>query len=477
MKRRILFNISHGFQARMLLRTQIAATLIDAGCELLVVSPNADEPYFKAEFDRPGYTLVPMPERESYLESLVIKWRQYLLMNPSLGKTLHYKRQKFVEKFPRASLLVRGLNLFLGNIPLLRSLYLKLEAAVYNGSEFDDLLKEYQPHLVVAGTPGFNRYDIHLLRAARRVKLATATVMLSWDNLTSKGYMGAQPDQLLVWSPLMKEEALTYHGFKGPITEVGAAQFDIYQSRDRLSGGLAFREKHGIPAKSKLLVFGTMNQDVYPGQLDDLKAFIKMINSESWAENVMLWVRLHPQTITGRNAYLQERYRELAGDRVHIEIPKVQSERLAWDLPKDDQQHLAGLLQAAHMVIVPRSTLSIDASCAGTPVINMAIDPTFSKGFNYTHYEKILTQKGIWVVRSFDELREACQAYLNEPDLHREGRNNIIRQQLGTYFGNAGKRTAEVLMELANPSADQKNTKGASPPCRQESNWKKNIQT
>jgi hypothetical protein len=54
--------------------------------------------------------------------------------------------------------------------------------------------------------------------------------MLSWDNLTSKGFMNGVPDYLLVWSPLMAKEAVDYHDL--PLTRIfktGAAQFDNYQ--------------------------------------------------------------------------------------------------------------------------------------------------------------------------------------------------------------------------------------------------------
>ena len=82
---RILFNITHGFQARMLLHSKINETLLAQGVELIIVSPNAEEEYFRREFDHPQIRLEKMPSRFSRVESLLINLRQYLLMNPSLG--------------------------------------------------------------------------------------------------------------------------------------------------------------------------------------------------------------------------------------------------------------------------------------------------------------------------------------------------------------------------------------------------------
>ena len=447
MTKTLLFNITHGFQARMLLRTSIAERLIEMGCRIVVVSPNAAEPYFRQEFEREGFQLELMPQKLTKLEGFLIKTRQYLLMKPSLGATLNYKRDIYRKQHPFRAAMIRMGNLLLGSMPVLRKIYLKLERKIYNGAEFDQLLVRTQPDLVVAGTPGLNPNDIHLLRAAKRLKIPTATVMLSWDNLTSKGYMGAYPDSLLVWSPLMTDEARHYHDFKGPVHEVGAAQFDIYGEIDKQEVARCFREENGMDPDTRLLVWGTMNQQVYPGQLDDLKALIELLAKRP--EKIKLWIRMHPQTISGRFKHLKPVYEKLASDMVHIEFPPVRSETLAWDLPKEDMLHLARLLAAADVLVILRSTLSIDASCAGTPIINVATNPEFAKGLNYTHYAKMLKCDGVRVVYHLDGLDRAIAAYLDDPKLDVDGRAAIVTQQLGIYYGRAAHRTAQVLAALA----------------------------
>jgi len=430
----------------MLLRTEVARHLTAAGCRLVIASPNADEPYFAAEMAQPGFQLEKMPSRFSKLEGYLVKVRQYLLMNPSLGKTLHFKREKYQRQYPFRAAVIRFLNLFLGHVPLLRRLYLFAEEKLFAGREWDALLRRVAPDLVVTCTPGFLPPDTHLLRAAKRAKIPTTTVMLSWDNLTSKGYMGAYPDSLLVWSPLMAEEARFYHDFRGPIHEVGAAQFDIYGEIDKREARAAFRARHGLGTSQRLIVWGTINQAIYPRQKEDLVAFIDQIADIDPGAKV--WVRLHPQTISGAFAHMKPEYAALAGDRVHIEFPPVLSEKLAWDLPKEDMRHLAELLAAADVVVIPRSTLSIDAAAAGTPIVNVAVNKAFAKGFAYTHYAKLLTCDGVRVAWDQAELLTIVSAYLDDPERDAAGRAAIVRQQLGAYFGRAAARTAEVLLAL-----------------------------
>ncbi|MFN9366434.1 MAG: hypothetical protein ACK6CE_16760, partial [Planctomycetota bacterium] len=80
---RIFLNITHGFQARMLLRSKITEELLARGASLVVCSLNAEESYFANEFRHPQITLVQMPTRTSRWEARLMNWRQYLLMNPS----------------------------------------------------------------------------------------------------------------------------------------------------------------------------------------------------------------------------------------------------------------------------------------------------------------------------------------------------------------------------------------------------------
>ena len=142
-------------------------------------------------------------------------------------------------------------------------------------------------------------------------------------------------------------------------------------------------------------------------------------------------------------------YKKLGSDNIKIELPNTGSEKLLCDVSKEDMTHLATLLASADILITPNSTLSIDAACFDLPIINLAVDKQFARAFKFTHYSKLLTNKGVWVVESEKELLECVDQYLKNPALHCEGRKKIVKQQLGNYFGNAGVRTAEVLNGLS----------------------------
>ena len=65
------------------------------------------------------------------------------------------------------------------------------------------------------------------VEAARRHGIPVATCVASWDNLTSRQLLGAEPDALLVWNEQQREEAVEIHGVSpGTVVITGAQCFD-----------------------------------------------------------------------------------------------------------------------------------------------------------------------------------------------------------------------------------------------------------
>ncbi|MFK7769662.1 MAG: hypothetical protein AB8B55_20810 [Mariniblastus sp.] len=458
---KILFNITHGFQARMLLRSTIASTLLDQGAELVISSVNADEEYFQQEFEHPQIALEKMPNRRSATESRMLNIRQYVLMNPSLGGTLNYKREALKRERPKRYFVSRMLNLVFGRMTLLRNGYMKMESALFPGKEFDELLNKHKPDLVVTGTPGFNLFDVHLLRACKRKKIKTTTVMLSWDNLTSKGFMNGVPDHLLVWSDLMADEAVKYHDYpRENIQWTGAAQFDIYGEYQNGFDAKKWKSENGIPADRQLMVYGTINPAICPHEIEIVNSIIRVIKSGKLSKKVHLWIRLHPQVVQGPFKKSLQPFLDLESEFVHVEVPPVREGALNWDLPKSDSHHLASLLTAADILGTTSSTLSIDAACVDTPVINLFYDGidvkpevSVARFKKYTHYAIILETGGIRSVHDEQELADAMERYLTNPASDKDKRQAIIEQQLGRLDGESGRRTAIALQKLANTAS------------------------
>ncbi len=445
----------------MLLRSEISERLLADGARLIICSPNADEVYFREEFDHPQIELVKMPHSFSKLEMQMMNIRQYALMNPKLGQTLNHKQEALKTQNPKRYRISCLLNSVLGRVTPIRHLYMWAEGAIFPGTEFDPLLHQHQPNLVVTGTPGFNAYDAHLLRAAKRLRIPSVSVILSWDNLTSKGVMNGVPVHLIVWSDLMADDAMKYHDYpRERIQWCGAAQFDHYFNFRQHFDRSAWRTERGIPADAGLIVYGTINPPICPHEPQIVRSIIRQMREGQFPRTCHLWVRLHPQVVKGDSRHIIQPYLDMAAEDVHIEVPPVQSDALSWDLPKSDAIHLAKTIAAADIVVTTSSTLSIDAACLDTPIINIFYDGDTSvdaavstqRFKKYTHYARLLRTGGIAIADRPEQFAEFVRRYLNDPSADRAGREAMLRQELNEFDGLASARTASALQLLARHS-------------------------
>lgn len=119
------------------------------------------------------------------------------------------------------------------------------------------------PDLLV-GSPLNMRFsdDLEYIKAARSLGIPTAGIVLSWDNLTTKGLFHVKPDSLFVWNHSHEKEAVNFHGFpKERVIVSGAPFFDKwfdFERRLNSNGEQGFYEKTRLsPAEPFILYLGS----------------------------------------------------------------------------------------------------------------------------------------------------------------------------------------------------------------------------
>ena len=87
----IAFLFTHGFAARMILRSGIARRLVAHGFRVTVISPNADEAYFQNECQEEQVALCQEPQSTGGIADRFRTYRSYFLDdvmdNPALRTT------------------------------------------------------------------------------------------------------------------------------------------------------------------------------------------------------------------------------------------------------------------------------------------------------------------------------------------------------------------------------------------------------
>lgn len=58
----------------------------------------------------------------------------------------------------------------------------------------------------------FVSYQIDYVKTAKRLGIPVSMAVASWDNLTNKGTVNVQPDQVIVWNNEQKREVVATPG-------------------------------------------------------------------------------------------------------------------------------------------------------------------------------------------------------------------------------------------------------------------------
>ena len=93
--------------------------------------------------------------------------------------------------------------------------------------KYEPLFEKYNPDLLVIHSVQ-ELTAVPVARVAQRKNVPSLGIVTSWDNLTNKVEIYARCQKLIVWNPVMKNQAVQYHDYQDKdIFVVGTPQFDF----------------------------------------------------------------------------------------------------------------------------------------------------------------------------------------------------------------------------------------------------------
>ena len=194
-----------------------------------------------------------------------------------------------------------------------RRAWLRRAAALYRPrrSEIQDVFDRTNPAMVLVASPGHYWLDHFVLDEAARRGIPSACVVLSWDNLYSRGPMCRRPDRLLVWSEEMCRQAVEVHQFPPDrIGVVGPLQFRFYGDPVAAEEVATMRRRVGLGAAELYIAYvcgaRTARYDV-----EDVVAMLDQLARGPYRD-LRVVVRPHPQGA-------REAYEELTSTGVLID--------------------------------------------------------------------------------------------------------------------------------------------------------------
>lgn len=457
--RTILIPITSNFIVRSFLRADSFGLLAARpDVRLIFLAPQEKCAYYQSQFAAKNAVFMPFPEgaERSRIEG-IYKWIETASIHSRTAAMLQFS--EFFRRGSQASGIVRLPRFMLKRIfwalgrwrwwrEFLRRSYWYLPSR-----HFTEILEREKPDLVFSAT--MLPRDMAILKEAKQRGIRTAGAVLSWDNLYSKTALRVRPDLLLAHTPSIREQAARLGDYPRDRTVVtGVPQYDRHFRREGVMPRARFLVSLGGDPKKKLVVYGLSGKMGLDIDFEVIGMLAEDIDRMGLRDTVEVLVRPYPRYDLPEEklSRIRRDYRFLAT----ASMAHVGTGRDNWEFDEAALSLLGNTLAHADLVITMYSTFFIEAAIFGAPLIAIAFDGETPRDyansavrfFEWDHLAEIQPLNGVWRAGSREELTHAVETYLQNPDLHADGRRKIVAQQCAFTDGKAGRRVAEALISL-----------------------------
>ena len=348
---------------------------------------------------------------------------------------------------------------------VLRKLILIIENKLFTPNIHFDLFNKYKPDILLVASLGTFDYDQLFMRQARKNGVKVISIILSWDNTTTRGYPAAYSDLIISWTEIMKKELIQLNDIdKSKIQVGGVALYDHYNNNNFFYSRNELNEILKIDKKLDFIFFATKSPNCYVSNDYVAELILEAINKKKLIKECHLLVRLHPiffRRVNGEMVFARflKDFKELSNknNRLTINGPKIISKALNYSMPNSEIKLLASILKHSCLMINIFSSLNIEASIFDIPIINVAFEGKISNSLkkarlnihqdlNETHNQRIVNSGGVKMVYNEQQLIPAINEELSSPSKRQKGRQNILQNETGPNSGIAGKKIANLIL-------------------------------
>jgi len=356
-----------------------------------------------------------------------------------------------------------SLMMFMARFRWAMKLALWLESRFYGDTDVSGLNPENMDQLLLLGigTHGAEHETI-LTWWARRQGISVVHMIGNYDHLSSKGYRGAPVTKLLVWGPVMRDDAVYRHGVDPECVEmVGPIRYDSLlknASYDRNR----FIEGCGLDPKKKTILFaGGLAEYHY---FEMLRLYEQL---EQAGGGYQLILRIYPDKILMSSAYIKpliDYAQRLDGVYVSIGDPNYRVGNRESEVPHIETQELYNSLRHSDVVINLYSTIALEACLYDRPTIYMLWYPKKSYGWlkppeyidygRLVHNQRMVEYGAIYMAHTAEQLLEAVNDAVSQPDRFKAERARAVAAEIGPLDGKVVERVVSACINAMGPFAD-----------------------
>ena len=440
--------IFHALQSRNIMMTDVIDVLrADDSLRIILLVPPEKVSYYRDKFSSNRLVVEDVPLVK---ENRVTQIATIIAKNLYDSRTVYWRqRQRLFSDHNRMLFWFSRAVSKISYLPYSRFITRRLFSLFADKQRFLPFFEKYKPDLVFLPDI-YALDDVCLGLVAQACGVKCIGMVRSWDNVTGKGVCLIRPDKIAVNNEIIKSEVKKFLTFPdSDIEVVGVPQFDYYVGYEP-SPRTNFFEKIGLKPEDDYLLFVPYFGS-YREVFNEVIAFVdRSITEGRLPNNLKIVVRMPPSFSPGKT----EVY---SSPNVTIDYPGVKfgrEDKTNWEFSKEDMIHFADSLYYAKVVISSASTITIDAAALDRPSINVMFDgdsdKEFAKSlrhiFTVEHFDAVLASGGTSVAKNHDELVDQINAYIKHPELDKEGRNRLVREQCWRLDGQSGKRLGDFIL-------------------------------
>src|SRR6266536_523462 len=458
-KPRLLITISISFSIRYIIRSGLLKKMREF-CEPVIAFAWNQEDLID-ELRRDGFEAHVIPEHKREVayndirRKIDIWFNRFCLKSPSRKIQQHYLDQFIPFKGKLLYKAREWYNIFKLSLPFYKKQLLKREKQLLqtstNFNEIAAFVDSLHIDAVFTVTPFHKQEDI-LLRACKYKGKEMLTSILSFDNITKRGWIPVEYDLYIVWNKQNKEQLHRIYPYtkNKPVHICGPAQFDFYFDKQYLLSPCDWKKITGITTSEnrKIILYAGGPRELFPYEHLYLKEIDEAINKNLIHNKPLVLFRCHPMDNI-------ERWKTAIGKSDNIIFEDSwngeQSPGYA-NVSVEDIKKLCSTLAYTDVHINLCSTMTVDGSASGKPQIGPAYvnnkkqsSILLAKMYQQEHFLPIIKTKGLSLACSPKELILLINDALKTKLSHQEKNCEILKSTISFCDGKSTERVAEAI--------------------------------
>jgi hypothetical protein len=336
-----------------------------------------------------------------------------------------------------------------------RALY-RLRARLARDAKSNRELDAVSPDALFITDPVRREFDPLFFEACRR-GLRTICLVLSWDNVTSKGRLHSEFDRILTWNESMRGDVLKLYPDRAPasVCVVGYPRFDIYrQDLPPTFEREPFMRSLGLDPAHPFILFSGIATSSFRAQPDIVEHICAALEAGELGSRTQLLVRCHPHD----DISVYARFRGRKRVAVWPDEARLEGKETLFDLaPRADELWTLGAsVRHSAVCVNPGSTVMLDASIANVPIVSVNYDgdralpywQSFRSVYEFTHQQQFHAFGATQFANDRAELIRAIGAALRDPAERSAERAQAAAHFIGSREQGSIDRICAAVREL-----------------------------